>query len=232
MQERDDLLPSDCAIRKIHVTLGRGTKHILDGLGRAMDQDAIRRTIGLRTDGSAGNFLYRLAFVAAASVVLLATASAETFKSSFLTFSLPTGWHCDLEGSEYVCEPTHPRGHKVSMIIILAAKYAGDKDTVADYEAYLRGNRSVTGGSSLVDGPRINNDIGKVAWLEATHFESELKGFYTTYVATVQDGIAVFVTFSASKDAFPTFREMIRPCIQSLAIKSRSKKPNSKGKKR
>jgi hypothetical protein len=146
-------------------------------------------------------------------------ASAEVFESRFLRFSLPEGWKCDLEGSEFVCEPAHPKGHKVSMIIILAAKYQGDFDTFPNYMEYLRKNKSVTGRSSLVEGPKINNEIGSVSWVEATHYESELKGFYTTYLATVTEGLAVLVTFSASKDKYPQFRDMIRPCIQSLEIK-------------
>jgi hypothetical protein len=145
--------------------------------------------------------------------------SAEVFESRFLRFSLPEGWKCDLEGSEFVCEPAHPKGHKVSMIIVLAAKYQGDFDTLPNYLEYLRKNKSITGGSSLVDGPTIKNDIGIVSWVEATHYESELKGFYTTYLATVTNGLAVLVTFSASKTNYPLFHDMIRPCIQSLEIK-------------
>jgi hypothetical protein len=132
---------------------------------------------------------------------------------------LPEGWKCDLEGSEFVCEPTHPKGHKVSMIIILAAKYQGDFDTFPKYMEYLSKNKSVTGGTSLVDGPKVNNAIGNLSWVEATHYGSELKGFYTVYLATVTDGLAVLVTFSASKNDYPQSRDMIRPCIQSLGIK-------------
>jgi hypothetical protein len=144
---------------------------------------------------------------------------AEVFESHYLRFSLPEGWKCDQEGSEFVCEPTHPKGHKVAMIIILTAKYQGDADSLPNYEEYLKRNKSITGGSSLVEGPKINSEIGNISWVEATHYESELKGFYTTYLATVSNGLAVLVTFSASKDKFPNFREMIRPCIQSLQIK-------------
>ena len=145
--------------------------------------------------------------------------SAEVFESRFLRFSLPEGWKCDQEGTEFVCEPVHPKGHKVSMIIILAAKYQGDFDTLPNYMEYLRKNKSISGGSSLTEGPKIDDDIGGLSWVEATHYESELKGFYTTYLATVTQGLAVLVTFSASKDNYPHFHDMIRPCIQSLEIK-------------
>jgi hypothetical protein len=84
---------------------------------------------------------------------------------------------------------------------------------------YLRKNKSVTGGSSLVDGPKVDKEISDLSWVEATHYESELKGFYTIYLATVTEGLAVLVTFSTSKDNYPQFRDMIRPCIQSLEIK-------------
>jgi len=181
----------------------------------AGNKGSLRGRVSLRWWGLIG----LLPFSYALLLVFATTASAETFESRFLRFSLPEGWKCDQEGSEFVCEPTHPKGQKVSMIIILTAKYQGDADSLPKYEEHLKANRSQSGGNSLVDGPKIDNEIGDIAWVEATHYESELKGFYTTYLATVSKGIAILVTFSASKNNFPQFRQMIRPCIRSLQIK-------------
>jgi hypothetical protein len=160
-----------------------------------------------------------LCIVFLAGLSFPAMASAEVFESRFLRFSLPEGWKCDLEGSEYVCEPPHPKGQKQSMIFVLAAKYPNDSDNLPSYMEELKRNKSMTNGSSLVDGPKIDSDIGGVSWVEATHFESELKGYYTIYMATVSNGLAVLVTFSVRKNDYQQFKDLVRPCIESLEVK-------------
>jgi hypothetical protein len=159
--------------------------------------------------------------------VRVPTASAEVFESRFLRFSLPEGWKCDLEGSEYVCEPPHPKGQKQSMIFVLAAKYPNDSDNLPGYMEELRRNKSMTHGSSLVDGPKIDSNINGLSWVEATHFESELQGYYTIYMATVSNGLAVLVTFSVRRNEYMRFRDLVRPCIESLEVKKNWRSPPS-----
>jgi hypothetical protein len=166
--------------------------------------------------------LRRLSFAISLAVILLAGARssmAEVFESRYLRFSLPEGWKCDLEDHVFVCEPPHPKGQKVNKIIMFAVKYPGADDNLSSYMEYLKTNRSTTNGSSLIDGPRIDTDLGAVSWVEATHYESELKGFNTTYLATVSNGLALLVTFSGGKDGFSEFQQMMKPCIRSLEIK-------------
>jgi hypothetical protein len=159
------------------------------------------------------------AILLAVGLLFANKASAEVFQSRFLRFSLPEGWKCDQEGSEFVCMPPHPKGKKVSMIFVLAAKYPGDIDNLPSYMEELKKNKSKTGESSLVDGPKIDDNIGGVSWVEATHIGSEIEGFYTIYMATVTDGLAVLVTFSVHKDQYQQFKELVRPCIESLEVK-------------
>ena len=144
-------------------------------------------------------------------------ARAEVFQSRFLRFRLPDGWKCKLEENVFSCEPPVTRGQKLPMLIVLAAKLQGSQDTLPDYMIHLRK-------PSTVDGPKINNNIGEVAWVEATLYESEVKNFYTKYLATVWDGIALLVTFSAHKDSWDQFQPLIAPCIKSLEVKDDWKK--------
>ena len=103
------------------------------------------------------------------------------------------------------------------MLIILAAKLQGEHDTFPEYMEHLRQ-------PSTVEGPKINNEIGNIGWVEATMFESEVKGFYTKYLATVSEGVAILVTFSANKDSYKEFQTLIVPCIRSMEIKTDWKK--------
>jgi hypothetical protein len=189
-----------------------------------MDRQSVSDSTAFHNRLSRGRFpSYRFLFL----LILLVWGiplRADTFQNKYLRFSLPHGWHCHLEDSVFVCEPPLPRGHKLPMIIILAAKIANASDTLPGYMDHLRANLSITKGSSLIEGPQINEEIGKVSWVEATHLESELEGYYTTYLATTWDGLSILVTFSAHKSVFPEFRKLIRPCIQSLELKSDWKK--------
>jgi hypothetical protein len=168
--------------------------------------------------GSRKRLFLALSLYLSITVICSCSASAEVFESRFLRFSLPEGWKCDAEGSEHVCEPPHTKGQKVGAIFILAAKYPGASDSLPSYIEELKRNKSITHGSSLVDGPRVSKRNG-VSWVEATHFESEIEGYYTVYEGTVSSGLAVLVTFSARKREFDQFRDMIGPCIQSLEVK-------------
>ena len=152
---------------------------------------------------------------------------SEVFESKFLKFSLPEGWKCDLEGAEYVCEPPHPKGQKETMLFVLAAKYPNDFDNIPSYMIELKKNKSTTHGSSLIDGPKVDDNINGVSWVEATHFESEIPGYYTIYMATVSNGLAVLVTFSVRKNEYLAFKDLVLPCIESLQIKKDWSKPPS-----
>jgi hypothetical protein len=181
-------------------------------------------SLGLRKSLVLTFGLFVLAVAICSSPVL-----AEVFESAYLRFTLPEGWTCDLEGSEHVCEPPHTKGLKVGAIFILAGKYPGDSDSLPSYLEELKRNKSVTHGSSLVDGPKISK-INGVSWVEATHYESELEGYYTIYEATISNGLAVLATFSVRKGEYAQFRDMVGPCIQSLQIKkdwrSKTKPPS------
>jgi tartrate dehydratase beta subunit/fumarate hydratase class I family protein len=63
--------------------------------------------------------------------------------------------------------------------------------------------------------------------VEATHFESEIPGYYTIYMATVSNGLAVLVTFSVRKNEYLAFKDLVLPCIESLQIKKDWSKPPS-----
>jgi hypothetical protein len=162
------------------------------------------------------------------SICTLPEARAEVFDNDYLRFRLPDGWKCQLEDDVFVCQAPLPKGHKYTTIIMLTAKIASEEDTLPDYIAHLRQNLAKgSKGPSLVEGPRINNGLGKVSWVEATHLGSEIPYYYTTYFATTTDGLSIVVTFSAHQRYFQEFRKLIAPCIQSLQVKSDWKKHKS-----
>src|SRR5882672_11971823 len=80
-----------------------------------------------------------LRLTAAAIQILLAlasAASADVFRNSYVSFELPPGWKCNLEGMEWVCED-EAEGKQKTAIIILTAKEQGSEDRLDLYEDHL-----------------------------------------------------------------------------------------------
>jgi hypothetical protein len=144
---------------------------------------------------------------------------AEQFANAFLSFALPRGWTCDQEGGEFVCSPPHPAGDKSPAIMIFAGKLAGPDDTLNAYRARLSLDPPATGRGTIVRPPTLNTILGTI-WVDATLFGSELADFYTRYLATTKDGIAVLYTFSAHRSQFEELQGAAIQAVETLSLKN------------
>jgi hypothetical protein len=163
--------------------------------------------------------------VAAATLQLLlalrASARADVFHSSYLSFVLPPGWKCNLEGEEWVCED-QSEGKQKTAIIILTAKEQGSEDRLDLYEDHLSTAKPLmdakgmpTGRSSTLEFVRRETIDNKV-WVHGRQFESEVPNYYTDYFATVSDHIAMLVTFSAHRENFQTAFQRFYPSMATI----------------
>jgi hypothetical protein len=151
---------------------------------------------------------------------LLAPAPLERFVSSVFEFQLPRGWQCQGEGAETVCNYGEKPPH--SAICVLAMKYRGPQDTLAMYTEHLSQSRDFTD----VDGVAVHSEVKRVGtkeiggrkWLAALHYQSELRGFFTEYLATFTSQIAILVTFSASERTIDQHQKEFETMISSLKV--------------
>jgi hypothetical protein len=146
---------------------------------------------------------------------------AKTFSSQFSEFELPTGWDCALEGSEWVCQ-SDDKDRKKEAIIILAAKYRGEQDSLDAYQAYLKQAKSfnLPGGKTQISEAKsvAIKTINGQRWVDALHLASEVPGFYTRYLATVKDNLGVAVTFSVSKDHYDAYQDIFEKVVATLKV--------------
>lgn len=161
-------------------------------------------------------------FLTAAIVLSMPTLiHAKTFSSQFCEFELPTGWDCALEGSEWVCQ-SEDKDRKKEAIIILAAKYRGEQDSLDQYQAYLKAPKTFTlpGGKSQISEPKSVNikTIKDQRWVDALHLASEVPGFYTRYLATVKDTLGIAVTFSVAKDHYDAYQDIFEKVVATLKV--------------
>jgi hypothetical protein len=154
-------------------------------------------------------------------VLTVNTVQAKTFSSQFSEFELPNGWDCALEGSEWVCQSEN-KDRKKEAIIILAAKYRGDQDSLDQYQAYLKQTKTfaLPGGKTQISEPKSVDvrEINGQKWVDALHLASEVPGFYTRYLATVKDSLGIAVTFSVAKDHYEAYQEIFDKIIATLKV--------------
>ena len=159
-------------------------------------------------------FLFTLALT-------VSSVEAKTFSSQFSEFELPNGWDCALEGSEWVCLIEN-KDRKKEAIIILAAKYRGEQDSLDAYQAYLKATKTfaLPGGKTQISEPKSVDvrEINGQRWVDSLHLASEVPGFYTRYLATVKDSLGIAVTFSVAKDHYESYQEIFDKIIATLKV--------------
>jgi len=148
---------------------------------------------------------------------------AKTFTSQFCEFLLPTGWECDMEGSEWVCQSVNEE-RKKEAIIILAAKLRGPQDDLPQYQAYLQAPKSfkLPGGKTQISEAKYTKQL-KIPtqnhmWIDSLHLASEVPGFYTQYLATVKESLGIAVTFSVGKDFYDSYRGVFENIISTMRV--------------
>lgn len=154
-------------------------------------------------------------------MVISGKVQAKRFANGYCEFELPNGWSCAIEGSEWVCQSENSDRQKEA-IIILAAKERGPQDTLSEYEAYLKSDKTyqLPGGKVQKSEPKYtkSSEINGHTWVDALHLASEVPGFYTRYLATVKEDIGVAVTFSVTKDMYDAYKGIFDNVVATLRV--------------
>jgi hypothetical protein len=150
------------------------------------------------------------------------SARAEKFSNEFIEFEKPANWTCLLEGAEFVCQ-SNDAAKKKEAIIVFAAKLKGDQDSLKQYLDYLSNKKvytSATGKAVESDKKAARNTIiREQPWVDALHYESEIPGYFTRYLATIyKDEIGVLVTYSVVKDKYNDYIKLFEPMVSTLKV--------------
>ena len=151
-----------------------------------------------------------------------AVAQAAVFENVYLSFRLPDGWTCHMEGTEWVCSPATP-GKKKPAVVIMTAKYQGPTDTLSAYVDHLNNLPKSNPNVQVVIPPRQRTVKG-IVWIDGMFLNAEVENFYTRYMATVSSGIAVLYTFSFAKSQYSTYYSSSDFAIANITLKPRDKK--------
>ncbi|HPI41299.1 MAG TPA: hypothetical protein PLJ21_10885, partial [Pseudobdellovibrionaceae bacterium] len=149
---------------------------------------------------------------------------AKTFSNSYISFELPPSWNCILEQTEWVCRSTQTNESKEA-IIILTAKEVGPLDKFELYLQHLSSPIKATSktGELFQSQVKIKPDKTQIQghiWLDSLHMNSEVQDYFTRYIVTTKEKIAVLVTFSSHKNFYAKYSQEFNRIIQSINIKS------------
>jgi hypothetical protein len=150
------------------------------------------------------------------------SANAKLFSNSYVSFELPPNWDCSREGTEWLCVSQFEKSQQKEAMIVLTAKEVGPADTLQAYMAHLKEPRllPVKSGQPIqskmlqVQQRTINNH----AWIDGLHMGSEVSTYYTRYLATVKDRIAILVTFSAHRNTYTKYSQDFIRAVDSLRV--------------
>jgi hypothetical protein len=149
------------------------------------------------------------------------SAHAKLFRNAYVSFELPNRWECHLEGTEWVCS-SQLKDSSREAIIILTAKEVGPSDTLEAYEAHLKTPRVIPGQKGKPNKSQVKHvkrsQIAGHVWIDSMHLGSEIPSYYTRYLATVKERLAILVTFSAHQRHYSKYSQDFFKAIQSLNV--------------
>ena len=147
----------------------------------------------------------------------------DRFLTSYFEFDLAPGWSCELDGTEYVCEPAGKPPFPA--IAVIAMKERNNKDSLEEYQAHLRAQQPITaknGETRLSEVREIKRTmLGGKEWVESLHAESELPNYLTYYLATTTSALGILVTMSVHKDSAGKYKRELDQMMSSLTVYQR-----------
>ncbi len=153
--------------------------------------------------------------------ILPETAFANLFRNSYISFELPPSWTCKPDGTDWICTNSYFSNAKQAMIIF-TAKAAGPSDTLAEYKNHLLIPKSIPDQLGRYATSRVEEvkqrQINGQPWVDGLQLGSEVTQYYTRYLGTIKDGVAILVTFSAHKDYYTKYSGDFINAINSLQV--------------
>ncbi|MFM8270484.1 MAG: hypothetical protein ACKN9V_09880 [Pseudomonadota bacterium] len=150
-------------------------------------------------------------------LILLVSWTVQAKQTSYLSFEEPPGWKCDLSSQGvFLCESPNEQQRRDSLILVFAAA-ATDFDSLSSYESYLKKTKTIMDESGKPIESKVTfvrkRNINGFEWMDSLQQNSELPGFWTRYVATVQKPLAILVTYVVSEHQYteltPAFERMV-----------------------
>jgi len=139
--------------------------------------------------------------------------------TAYVSFEHPEGWRCELAQGVWICQSTLEPDRKESVILSIATM-ATEWDTIENYEAYLKASRKIQDdeGATLMSKVTYvrKRNINGAWWIDSLQHNSELPGFWSRYLATVQNKLAILITYIVSDERYQQLAPQFERMVSSL----------------
>ncbi len=146
----------------------------------------------------------------------LVCAPVFALKTAYVSFDHPDGWRCELSQGVWICQSTLEAERRDSVVLSIATM-ATEWDSVDNYLDYLKKTRTISDDQGKPIESKVTyarkRDINGVVWVDSLQVNSELPGFWSRYVATVHNKLAILITYVVSESQYqrlaPQFERMV-----------------------
>ena len=147
---------------------------------------------------------------------------AEMWGTEYLKFELPEAWSCQSEETQYMCFPKEAAKRKDALIVTAVKLQDSKTDTLEKYYDYLKKPKKV----KTPEGDEITSEvhlisyktIHEVKWIDALHQSSEVRDYYTRYLATIHNSVVIVVAYSTSVQKNILYINDLRKMVDSLKV--------------
>jgi hypothetical protein len=146
--------------------------------------------------------------------------NAKPFANNFIEFNIPDSWNCASMGEVWSCTPMNP-DEKKEAVLVMSFGTQGKEDSFEQYKKYF--NEKITKrGSSKISKPKYvkYKEILGQTWVDSQHEGSEVKNFYTRYLATMKSGRVILLTATIKKDKYNYYMNKLYKTIESIKLRS------------
>ena len=161
--------------------------------------------------------------IAAGSFLFPQLAQAKNFKTEFISLELPVGWDCAKEEIDYVCQPNNLAQRSEVIVTVIVKNVNATDDTYDKYQAVLnepREMRDLLGNTYKSEVKYVRfKEIRKKQWIDSLQFGSEIPGFYTRYVASIEGKIAGLVSYSIAESVYAKWAPILDKMLDSLELR-------------
>jgi hypothetical protein len=152
---------------------------------------------------------------------------AKRFQTEFVSLDLPTNWDCKKEEIDWVCQSDNLAERSEALVIIVTKAVNEVDDSLEKYKEVLgqtRPMRDLLGNSYTSEVRYVNEkDIRGHLWIDSLQLGPEIPGFYSRYVASIEDKVAALITYSVAQSVYPKYAQTLDAMIDSMEIKFDSK---------
>ena len=155
--------------------------------------------------------------------VALWSSFAFGLKTAYVQFDHPEGWKCELAQGVWICQSTTEPDRRESVVLSIATM-ATEWDTLDNYETYLKQPKTIQDEEGATLTSKVTyarkRNINGHTWVDALHFNSELPGFWSRYVATTvktpQNSLAILITYIVSEEYYKQLAPKFEAMVSSL----------------